>query len=316
MWGIEAKTSDDTVRPTEERRPIIDRDKLFDFVVFWILTIIFVTVAYPLYFVIISSVSRPEAVAMGRVLWYPVGFALDGYTAILRETSVVRGFLNSLYYTGLGTFINLAVTLPAAYALSRPDFYGKKAVTIYYVITMFISGGLIPTYLVVRSLGFLNTVWALVVPGAISVYNLLVARTFFKTTLPDELLQAAKIDGCGNTQFFFLIALPLSTALVAVLSLFYGIGHWNSYFSALIYLFDQDRFPLQLVLRTILVQNTMQQIQQMPTPEEMLEIRRRREIAELMKYSLIIVSSIPAMIVYPLVQKHFVKGVMIGSIKG
>lgn len=291
-------------------------DKVFDFIIFIILTAIFFVVAYPLYFVVISSLSSPEAVAAGKVIWRPMGFTLDGYMAVLEEQSVVRGFLNSLFYTFLGTGINLLVTLPTGYALSRDDFYGRKFITIFYMITMFVGGGMIPTYLVVKSMGFIDKVWALVIPGALSVYNMLVARTFFKSSLPAELLEAAKLDGCGNTRFFIHIALPLSSAIIAILVLYYGIGHWNSYFSALLYISSQEKFPLQLVLRTILVQNAMQLQTAVATAEQLEEIERQRQVAELMKYSLIIVSSIPVMIVYPLVQKHFVTGVMIGSVKG
>ena len=291
-------------------------DKIFDGVIFFILTFIFVVVAYPLYFIIISSFSAPEAVAVGDVVWYPIGFTLEGYQAVFEESRVMRGFANSVYYTTLGTLINLAVTLPTSYALSRSDFFGRKAVTIFYLITMFINGGMIPTYIVVRNVGFLDSVWALVVPVAISVYNMIIARTFFKTTLPSELLEAAKIDGCGNAMFFFKVALPLSSAIIAILVLFYGMGHWNNYFSALLYINDPQKYPLQLVLRTILVQNQMQLTQAMPTLDQLEQMERQRMIAELMKYSLIIVSSIPALIMYPLVQKHFVKGVMIGSVKG
>lgn len=301
------------------KRPALGRarsDKIFDTVIFIILTFLFILVAYPLYFIIISSISSPSAVAGGEVVWRPMGFTLDGYKAVFNEKSVMVGFANSLLYTFVGTLINLAVTLPTGYALSRDDFYGKKAVTIFYIVTMFVSGGLIPTYLVVQKCGFIDSMWALVIPGAISVYNMIVARTFFKTNIPNELLEAAKLDGCGNTRFFFHVALPLSGAITAILVLYYGIGHWNSYFSALIYITTPKKFTLQLVLRTILVQNVMQLQQSGSSPELLKEIERKRQVAELMKYSLIIVSSIPVMILYPFVQKHFVKGVMIGSVKG
>ena len=207
--------------------------------------------------------------------------------------------------------------MPTAYALSRSDFNGNRFVSIFYLVTMFVSGGMIPTYLVVKGCGMLNTIWALIVPGALGVYNMIVARTFFKANLPNELLEAAKLDGCSSTRFFFSIALPLSSSIIAILVLYYGIGHWNSYFSALLYLSDQKKYPLQLVLRSILVLNEAQ-LQQgtATTAEQLAQQERQRQLIELMKYSLIIVSSIPVMIVYPLVQKHFVKGVMIGSVKG
>lgn len=291
-------------------------DKAFDVIAFIVLTLILVVVAYPLYFVIISSFSNPSAVAGGLVVWSPVGFTLDGYMAVFNNARVVRGFLNSLLYTSVGTAINLAVTLPTSYALSRDDFSGGKAVTIFYLVTMFVSGGMIPTYLVIQRLGMLDSIWALVVPGSMSVFNMIVGRTFFKTNLPTELLDAAKIDGCSDAKFFFRIALPLSPALIAILSLYYGVGHWNSYFSALLYISTPNKFPLQLVLRSILILNEAQ-LTQIPTSAEAIRaLEEARQLIELMKYSLIIVSSIPVMIVYPFIQKYFVKGVMVGSLKG
>lgn len=291
-------------------------DVVFDTIIFIILTLILIVVAYPLYFVIISSFSEPAAVASGQVVWYPKGFTLEGYTAVFEDDMVVRGFINALIYTVCGTLLALAVTLPTAYALSRSDFNGNKFVTIFYLITMFVNGGMIPTYLVVKGCGMLDTMWSLIVPGCLGVYNMIVARTFFKTSLPTELLEAAKLDGCGNTRFFFSIALPLSSAIIAILVLYYGMGHWNSYFSALLYLSTKEKFPLQLVLRSILILNESQLTQTATTPEQIAAIEAARQRTELMKYSLIIVSSIPVMVIYPLVQKHFVKGVMIGSVKG
>lgn len=291
-------------------------DVIFDTVNFILLTIIFLSVAYPLYFIIISSFSDPKAVAGGDVAFIPIRVTFDGYLEVFKNDSVMRGFFNSLIYTTCGTLLNLGVTLPTAYALSRNDFAGNRFVMVFYLITMFVSGGMMPTYLVVKDTVGLDTMWALIVPGALSVYNMIVARTFFKTSLPLEMLEAAKIDGCGNTRFFFKIALPLSSAIIAILVLFYGIGHWNSYFSALLYLSDKKLFPLQLVLRSILVQNADQLGRGSVTVQEMAEIERRRQLIELMKYSLIIVSSVPVMLLYPAIQKYFVKGVMIGSVKG
>ncbi|GHU78926.1 sugar ABC transporter permease [Spirochaetia bacterium] len=290
-------------------------DLIFDTVTFGILTIIFVIVAYPLYFVIISSISDPIKVSSGQVVFYPMGFTMDGYKKVFETKEVMRGFFNSVYYTILGVAINLVVTLPTAYALSRNDFYGRRFVSVFYVITMFVSGGLIPTYLVIRSLHMLDTVWALVIPGALSVYNMMVARSFFKTSIPGELLDAARIDGCTDTGFFFRIVLPISSAIIAILVLWYGVGHWNSYFSALLYIGSREKQTLQLELRYILLQNT-QAFQTAITAEEVAERQRQEAIKEMMKYSLIIVSSLPVLALYPFVQKHFVKGVMVGSLKG
>jgi putative aldouronate transport system permease protein len=298
----------------EEHRSF--EDKVFDTINFVVLTVVFLLVAYPLYFIIISSISDPQKVASGQVLFFPVGINLDGYREVLKNKGVMRGFFNSIYYTTLGTTINLIVTLPTAYALSRPDFHGRRGISIFYIITMFVSGGLIPTYLVVRSMGMLNTVWALVIPGAISVYNMMVARTFFKTNIPGEMLDAAKVDGCSDTAFFFRMVLPLSGAIIAILVLWYGVGHWNSYFSALLYISDRAKQPLQLELRMVLLQNT-QGTEMMEMTEEFLAQKRRLDaLREMMKYSLIIISSLPVLVLYPFIQRHFVKGVTVGSLKG
>ena len=276
----------------------------------------FLVVAYPLYFVIISSVSDPIAVSNGEVTFYPIGFTLDGYREVFKTNTVVRGFLNSLLYTVCGVSVNLLVTLPTGYALSRKDFALKKFVTFFYMLTMFIGGGMMPTYLIVKQTGLLNSMWALIIPGAMGVYNMIVAKTFFSTNIPLELMEAAKLDGCGNTRFFFHIVLPLSGAITAILVLYYGQGHWNSYFSALLYINDREKWPLQLELRNILLLNTNTMTKEFITEEMRKEQARREALANMMKYSLIIISSIPMLIVYPFVQKHFVKGVMIGSVKG
>ncbi|MBQ6960796.1 MAG: carbohydrate ABC transporter permease [Clostridia bacterium] len=291
-------------------------DVVYDAVIFVILTIIFLLVAYPLYFVIISSFSDPVAVAGGKVVLYPVGFTLDGYNEVFKAKTVMRGFFNSLLYTAVGVSINLAVTLPTSYALSRKDFPLNKPITLFYIVTMFVGGGMMPTYLVVRDTGLLNTMWALVLPGALGVYNMIVGRTFFTTNIPSELMEAAKLDGCGNTKFFFHIVLPLSGAITAILFLYYGVGHWNSYFSALLYVSDRTKWPLQMELRNILLQNSVNMSKTVMTEEQLAEKERLEALKEMMKYSLIIISSIPVLIIYPFVQKHFVKGVMIGSVKG
>ncbi|GMQ64212.1 MULTISPECIES: carbohydrate ABC transporter permease [Vallitalea] len=292
------------------------QDKIYDGIIFVILTIIFAIVAYPLYFIIISSISNPEAVSSGKVFLFPVGLTFDGYMEVFKNAQVVTGFVNSLFYTFCGVMLNLTLTLPTAYALSRNRFGGKKIVTLFYVITMFVNGGMIPTYLVVKNLHLLDSMFALILPGALGVYNMIVARTFFKMNISEELYDAAAIDGCAETKFFFKIALPLSKAIIAIMVLYYGVGHWNSYFSSLLYMKTESKFPLQLVLRSILVQNQSHLSQTVTTAAQQEALEQRRQLMELMKYSLIIVSSLPVLIMYPLVQKHFVKGVMIGSIKG
>ena len=291
-------------------------DVIYDTVIFIILTFIFLVVAYPLYFVIISSISDPIEVSAGKVTLAPVGFTLDGYKEVFKTKTVMRGFFNSLIITIMGTSINLLVTIPTSYALSRPDFTLKRPITLFYILTMFVSGGMMPTYIIVRSTGILNTWWSLILPGCLGVYNMIVGRTFFKTNIPMELMEAAKLDGCGNTKFFIYVVLPLSGAITAILCLYYGVGHWNSYFSALIYIQKRELWPLQLELRNILVMNTSVATKQVMTEAELLEKKRLDALKEMMKYSLIIISSIPVLIIYPFVQKHFVKGVMIGSVKG
>ena len=292
------------------------QDVVYDTVIFIILTFILLIVAYPLYFVIISSFSDPVAVAGGKVVFHPIGFTLDGYKEVFKTSTVMRGFANSLLYTALGVSVNLIVTMPTAYALSRKDFLLRKPITLFYMVTMFVGGGMMPTYIVIRDTGLLDTMWALILPGALGVYNMIVARTFFTTNIPQELMEAAKLDGCGNTRFFFYIVLPLSGAITAILFLYYGVGHWNSYFSALLYINDRSKWPLQLELRNILLLNSVNTTSKVMTEAELREKERLEALKEMMKYSLIIISSIPVLVIYPFVQRHFVKGVMIGSVKG
>lgn len=291
-------------------------DVIFDTVIFIILTLILFVVAYPLYWVIISSFSDPTAVSAGKVLLRPMGFTLKGYAEVFKNSQVMRGFFNSIVITFVGVCVNLAVTLPTAYALSRDNFSGKKPITVFYMIMMFFGGGMIPTYLVVKNMQLLNTIWALVLPGCLSVYNMIVARTFFKSNISEELYEAGEIDGCTQSRFFFQIALPLSKAIIAIMVLYYGVGHWNSYFSALLYISDQDKYPLQLVLRNILITNQTALSQTATTAAARAALQEQQQLIDVMKYSLIIISSVPVLIMYPLVQKHFVKGVMIGSVKG
>ena len=291
-------------------------DVIFDTVIFIILTLILFVVAYPLYWVIISSFSDPTAVSAGKVLLRPIGFTLKGYAEVFKNSQVMRGFFNSIVITFVGVCVNLAVTLPTAYALSRDNFSGKKPITVFYMITMFFGGGMIPTYLVVKNMQLLNTIWALVLPGCLSVYNMIVARTFFKSNISEELYEAGEIDGCTQSRFFFQIALPLSKAIIAIMVLYYGVGHWNSYFSALLYISDQDKYPLQLVLRNILITNQTALSQTATTAAARAALQEQQQLIDVMKYSLIIISSVPVLIMYPLVQKHLVKGVMIGAVKG
>jgi len=269
-------------------------------------------VLYPLYFIVIASVSDPNAINSGQVWFWPKNLTFEGYERILGDSAIWRGYRNSILYTALGTTINVFLTLTAAYALSRKDLVGRNLIMFFFAFTMFFSGGLIPTYLVVRDLKMINTIWALVIPNAVAVWNIIIARTFFESTIPQELLEAAQIDGCSNTKFFWKIVLPLAKPLIAIMILFYGIGHWNSFFDALIYLRDEALYPLQIILRNILIQNEMSA--QMVMDVESYAAQQR--VAELVKYGVIMVASVPPLILYPFLQKYFVKGVFVGSIKG
>ena len=285
------------------------KDIAFDIVLYFICTLVIIIVAYPLYFIIIASFSDPNEVAVGHVWFWPKGFTLAGYKEILKNSQIWIGYRNTILYTVVGTFVNLAVNIPAAYALSRRDLVGRNLFTFYFIFTMFFNGGLIPTYFVVKDFGLYNTFWVMVIPFSVAVYNMIIARTFFANSLPQGLWDAAQIDGCSNTRFFFQMALPLSKAVLAVIALYSAVGHWNSYFNALIYVKDQELVPLQLVLRNILiVSETLSQ-----GNGEAAIIARR--LASLIKYAVIIVSTVPIMCMYPFVQKHFSQGVMIGAIK-
>ncbi len=287
-------------------------DRIFQFANYTALAIFMIVILYPLIYIVSSSFSAPSAVMSGKVWLWPVGFSLEGYKTVFQYPMIMTGFKNSLIYTVSGTMINVALTLLAAYPLSRKDFFGRNFIMFLFVFTMLFSGGLIPSYLLVRDLGMLDTIFAMIIPTALTVWNVIIARTFFQVTIPHELLEAAKIDGSNDFQFFFKIVLPLSAPIIAVITLFYAVGHWNQYFLALIYLKSQDMFPLQLVLRQILIQNQVD----LEMLSDLNEAVAREGLRHLLKYSLIIVASIPVLIIYPFVQKHFVKGVMIGSLKG
>lgn len=287
-------------------------DKIFDLINLILVAIMVVLVVYPLYFVVIASISNPNMIYEGKVWLLPKGITFEGYQRIFADSKIWMGYKNSIIYTFVGTLVNVSLTLMAAYALSRKDLYGRNIIMVLFLFTMFFSGGLIPTYLVVKNLGILNTMWALILPKAVAVWNLIVARTYFQTTIPGEMLEAAKVDGCSDAKFFWKIVLPLSKPIVAVMVLFYAVGHWNSYFDALIYLNNEDLYPLQLILRNILIQNEAST--QMISDIDSLAAKQR--VSELIKYGVIIVASIPLLVLYPFVQKYFVKGVMIGGIKG
>lgn len=266
---------------------------------------------YPLYFVVIASFSDPSAVAGGQVWLWPKGFTLDGYKELLRHDEIWIGYKNTILYTIAGTIFGMLVNIFAAYALSRKDLVGRRFFMIMFVIPMFFNGGLIPTFLTVKDFGLYDSFWAMVIPFSVSTYNIIVARTFFETNISGDLNDAARIDGCGNLYYFFKIVLPLSKAILAVIGLWTAAGMWNSYFNALVYLRDADKYPLQLIMRNILITNNLQMSF---GSGEAMQIALR--LSNLMRYSVIIVSTLPIMCLYPFVQKYFNQGVMIGAVKG
>lgn len=287
-------------------------DRVFNIVNYIVLLLFLIAVAYPLIYVVSASLSDPRAVISGRMWLWPVDFTTAGYTAVFENSKVITGFRNSLFYTFAGTLVSIVLTILVAYPLSRRDLAGRNAIMGLFVFTLIFSGGLIPTYLTVRQLGMLNTPWAMIIPTALSVYNMIITRTFFQYTIPDEMLEAAQLDGCSDFRFVRDMVIPLSGPIIAVNALFYAVGQWNAYFNALIYLTNQNLFPLQLVLREILVQNQVD----LSTMGDISKIVQRQQLSDLLKYSLIVVASVPLLVIYPFVQKHFVRGVMIGSLKG
>ena len=283
----------------------------FDFFLYTISTIIVIVMLYPMYFIVIASFSNPADVSAGNIVLLPKGITFKGYQKLLEYSQLWVGYKNTILYAALGTVISLVVNVPTAYALSRKDLCGRKLFTVFYLIPMFFTGGLIPTYLIVKDFGLLDNFWVMVLPFSVITYYIIVARTFFNNSIPGDLWEAAQIDGCGNLGFFFQIVIPLSKAVLAVIALWTAVGQWNSYFNALIYLRNPDLQPLQLVLRNILISN--QTISSMSTGAAAVEAK---QMADLIKYAIIVVSSAPIMCMYPFVQKHFNQGVMLGSLKG
>ncbi|UPK41464.1 carbohydrate ABC transporter permease [Paenibacillus pabuli] len=293
-------------------------DKLFLISTYIYLSLALLVILYPLIYILSASISSPQDVNSGAMWLFPKNVTLDGYKLVFENPKIWNGYWNTIIYTVVGTLVNLAVTLPASYALSRSDFVGRQLFMGLILFTMFFSGGLVPTYLLVKNLGLINSMWALILPVAASVWNIVVARTFFQTTIPKELQEAAHIDGCTNLKLFIRIILPLSAPIVAVMALFYGVSHWNSYFPSLIYLNDEAKYPLQMVLRQILV---LQEMSAETTGASMngevaIAMNNKAETASLIKYGVIVVSTLPIVAVYPFLQRYFVQGVMIGSVKG
>ncbi len=287
-------------------------DKLFYSISYAFVILLTLIVLYPLIFIVSASFSSANAVSSGRVVLFPVEPSIMGYQRVFENERVWTGYANTILYTGLGTLINVFMTLICAYPLARKKLPHKGFFTFLFTFTMLFSGGMIPSYLVMRDLKILNTVWVMVLPGAIGISQMIVTRTFLRSTIPDELLEATQIDGCNDFRFFTMFVLPLSKAVIAVIAMQYAIGHWNSYFNAMIYLSDSSKYPLQIFLREILIMND---IDTSDIVDEELAIAMQG-MAELLKYALIVVATAPILCIYPFVQKYFVKGVMMGSLKG
>lgn len=284
-------------------------DKIFYAIIEVFLVLVTLVILYPLYFVIIASISDPDAVLSGKVILYPVQITFSGYAKIMERQDVWRGYLNTIIYTALTVILSLVVTIPAGWALSRKTLLGRKTFMIYFIIPMFFGGGLIPFYNVMSSLRLNNTMWAVILPSILSVWNLFMTKTFFQSSINSSLIEAAKIDGAGQFRIFFSIVIPLSKAIIATMALYYGVGQWNSYFNAMIFLRDESMYPLQLVLKEILIatESTVG-----GSGETILEQYR---LANQIKYVSVIVSSLPILMLYPFVQKYFAQGIMIGSLK-
>lgn len=287
-------------------------DKVFYSVIGVVICFLTMVVLYPIVYIVAASFSSSAAVSEGIVWLWPVDFSLEAYKAVLEYKDIWLGYRNTIFYVIFGTILNVAMAMICAYPLARKDLWGRNVISFVLAFTMWFGGGMIPGYLLVKGLGMLNTPWALIIPGAMSVYNMIVARTFIQDNIPEELLEASRIDGCTDCQFFFRIVLPLSKAILAVLTLWHAVGHWNSYFSAFLYLSDKKLYPLQIFLKEILVQSNV-------SSEIAVDVNESLQMANmknLLKYAVIVVSTAPLFAFYPFVQKHFVKGVTIGSVKG
>jgi len=294
-------------------------DRAFGIINTALVTIVMLIVLYPLYFTVIASFSNPYEIYKGNVLLYPAGFTWDAYKNVFKNSEIWQGYVNSIINTALTVVYSLAVTIPCAYVMSRKYFRGRGILTVFFVFTMYFGGGMIPGYLLIKQLGLINTRWALIVGGGFSVYNMIITRTFYTTNFPDELYEAARIDGANELRIFVSVALPLSGAIIAVIALYNAVGSWNSFFSVLLYIDSKKLYTLQYVLRNILIQNQQMTIIESMNSMDSLQVEallKRKLMAESMKYSIIFISSAPMLIAYPFVQKHFVKGVMIGSLKG
>lgn len=287
-------------------------DRFFYAICYALLTILFISVLYPIIFVLSASFSSGSAVAGGRVTLFPVELSIEGYKAVFRYKRVLSGYWNTFQYTVIGTAINVAICMICAYPMSRKDLPGRGLFMVIFTFTMYFGGGMIPNYILMRNLGILDSILVMILPGALSVYNMILARTFIQSNIPNELFEAAELDGCSDLKYFTTIVLPLSKAIIAVIAMYSAVGHWNAYFNAMLYLDTPSKMPLQIILREILIANQFDS--SMTMDPELMEARAN--LADVLKYSLIVISTVPILCVYPFIQKYFVQGVMIGSLKG
>lgn len=288
-------------------------DRMFDIFNYTFLAILLVIVAYPLYYVLIASISDPYEVYAGKTFLLPSKVTFEGYARVFKEKSIATGYINSIYYTVLGTIVSVALIITTGYCVSKKTLPFRKSIMMFYVFTMYFNGGLIPTYLVVAKMGLLNSVWSLILPGGVAVFNVIVCRTFFESSIPEELYEAASIDGSSNLRTFFRIALPLSKPILAVMVIFTMVAYWNDWFTALIYMSEKSKYPLQLALRQILIQSQATATMMGNMDGGYAEANK---ITELIKFSSIVVGAVPMLIAYPFVQKYFEKGFMAGAVKG
>ena len=291
-------------------------DKIFIALNYLFIIVSTVIVLYPLIYIISASISTPNAVISGKMWLFPKGFTLEGYKKVLINNDIWMGYKNTIIYTIASIIINLIVTIPCAYSLSRTEFLGRSFFMKFMMITMFFSGGMIPTYLLIKSLGMLNTMWALIIPGATNVYNIIVTKSFFDSNIPRELEESAIVDGADDFTILLKIVLPLSTSIIAVIALFVGVGRWNGFMDALIYLSDRSKYPLQMILREILVLQDMGSNMTSSNTSTAELLQKKAELAAIIKYSVMIISTLPVIVIYPFLQRYFVKGMLVGSLKG
>ena len=287
-------------------------DKIVTFVIYAFLTLITLVILYPIIYVVAASFSEPQAVISGRVKLFPVDFTLRGYEAVFKNGKLVKGFMNSIFYVGVSLVLNLTMTMLCAYPLSRKEFKARGWVSLFFVFTMYFSGGMVPSYILVNKLHLLNTRWAMIIPTAMSTYNMIICRTYIMNNIPDDLYEAGQIDGCTPFRYMLQVIVPLSKSILAVLLLYYGVAKWNDYYNAMIYLYKDNLMPLTMVMREILILGEVD----MTKVSNADAVAKLQGMAELLKYATIVVASLPVVMLYPAIQKHLVKGVMVGAVKG